>query len=108
MICLLPKMFGFNKSPTHWCSSSWFFHINCPLNKISFSKNGCHTQIPHSDTSDTTLRYLSHFDVIGCILLGSFATLAIFFATTTFYYRKKARTLQYGGKVHCTTESFLS
>ena len=43
--------------------------------------------------------------MIGCILLGSFATLAIFFATTTFYYRKKARALQYGGKV---IKSFLS
>ena len=50
-------------------------------------------------TKIATFRYLSHFDVIGCILLGSFATLAIFFATTTFYYRKKARALQYGGKV---------
>ena len=88
-----------------------------------------HIQIPlpHSDTSPTTFRYLplphsiylpphsntclifrylSHFDVIGCILLGSFATLAIFFATTTFYYRKKARALQYGGKVQ-QSHSFL-
>ena len=42
---------------------------------------------PQIPLKNTILRYLSHFDVIGCILLGSFATLAIFFATTTFHYR---------------------
>ena len=84
----LPLPLYSNISPTH--TIRYHSHIQIPLTHLDTS--------PKFSTS-LTFRYLSHFDVIGCILLGSFATLAIFFATTTFYYRKKARTLQYGGEV---------
>lgn len=43
-------------------------------------------------------RYLDGFDMISCVLLGSCATLSVFLAATTVYYRRKARILQQGEK----------
>ena len=48
--------------------------------------------VGHLPTS--SLPHLDAFDMISCVLLGSCATLALFLAGTTFYYRRKVHTLR--------------
>jgi hypothetical protein len=47
-----------------------------------------------SQTRRSYERDLNGFDILCCVLLGSFATLSAFLAMTTFHYRKKAQALK--------------